>query len=137
MRKSVNPLFLIGLLGTIVIGSQFAVQYGRALWGDRDIWWTPKAMALSLDETKRAFELYVCGIPLRAHLARGSLTAAEVGGKPHRVAPGDVTVRLNNWHKIQASLFHGAIPSAFLLGASITCLAAGLVQWRARRKESP
>ena len=61
MRKSVNPLLLIGLLGTIVIGSQFAVQYGRAIWGDRDIWWTPMAMALSLDETTRAFEMYVSG----------------------------------------------------------------------------
>ena len=60
----------------------------------------------------------------------------RAGGKPYQVAPDDVTVRLNNWHKIQASLFHSAIPSAFLLGASITCLAVGLVQWRRRRKES-
>jgi hypothetical protein len=136
MRKNVNPLFLMGLIGTLVIGSHFAAQYGRALWGDRDIWWTPRTMAVSLEDTKQAFELYVSGTLLRDHLERGSLSAVAANGTPYRVAQGDIRVRLNNWYKVNASLLHSAVPSAFLLGVSVTCLTIGIVQWTQRREES-
>ncbi|MGR0481370.1 MAG: hypothetical protein ACTFAL_08225 [Candidatus Electronema sp. V4] len=43
-----NTLLLAGLIGTVVSGAIFSEQYGAAVWGRSDIWWTPMELALPL-----------------------------------------------------------------------------------------
>ena len=136
MRRSVKPLVLLGLLGTLIFGSSFATQYGRALWGNRDIWWTPRSMALPLDQTRDVFELYVSGTSLGDHLVRRSLSAVEGSGRSYAVVAEDIRVRLNNWQTVRGSLLHSAVPAAFLLGASVTCLGLGVAGWLVGRREA-
>jgi hypothetical protein len=126
MRKA---LLLIGIIGTAVFLSHFGVSYGRAMWGSRDMWWTPRSLALPLDDSRDEFRVFVLGEPLSDHVERGSLTVIDEGGEPHVIGPADVRVRLNNWDATRASLLHSAVYAAFMLGASATCLALGLAQF--------
>ena len=130
MKRRMNALLIIGITGFFVLGSHFGVQYWRAMWGNDSIWWTPKAMAVSLDETRRYFQMFISGESLQSHLKRTSLTATQRNGEAYRVVPEDIKVRLNNWYKVKASLLHGAVFSAFMLGVSVTCLVLGLAQLR-------
>jgi hypothetical protein len=135
MKKRVNSLLIIGITGTIVLGFHFGVQYGRATWGNHTIWWTPKAMAVSLDETRQYFELFLSNELLQDHLKRRSLSATERNGKTYQVVPEDIKVRLNNWYKVKASFLNAAVFSAFVLGVSVTCLILGLARMRMRGEQ--
>ena len=135
--KKINELLLVGIIGTLISGSLFAAQYGKAIRGNRDIWWTPMSSALPLQETTGTFEMYLSRELLQSHMERGSLSAVDKSGRPYRVAAGDIKVRLNNWNKIQASLLHGAVFSAFALGGSLAFLILGIAkQIEERKKDS-
>ncbi len=134
MKGRLNALFLIGLIGTVVFGFHFGLQYGRALWGDRDIWWTPMAMAIPLQETRQTFNLFVSGELLQNHIERGSLSATDSKGRSYPVAADDIKVRINNWYKIKASFLHFAVFAGILLGGSIACLIMGTIELFKKRK---
>jgi hypothetical protein len=135
MKNKINALLIIGIIGTAVFGSHFGVQYGRAVWGNQDIWWTPMSLALSLDETDQDFRLFISGDSLQELLAQGSLTALDSDSQPYQLVPEDVQVRLNNWHKVKADFLHSAVFSGILLGVSLTCLILGVGEFIRRRKE--
>ncbi len=135
MRK-INGLFIAGIIGVFVIGSHVGVQYGRAVWGNSDMWWTPKSMALPLSETRKNFELFVRGDLLQNHLKKGTLSAIDSQGESYRLAPEDIQVRLNNWYKVKSSMLHSAVLAAFLLGISVMSLAFGVKQLVAERKKA-
>lgn len=137
MKREINALLLIGIIGTAVAGSQFAVNYGRATWGDKDIWWTPASLALPLEDTKHQFRIFLSGEPLQNHLEEGSLSATDSSGQSYRVVAEDLRVRLNNWNKVKASHLHSAVLSAFMLGVSLTCLFLGVLQSVTSRKKAP
>ena len=138
MRKKIDPLLFIGIIGTCVIGSHFAAHIGRATWGNRDIWWTPRAMQLSLDEARDRFEVLLSGELLQDHIDRGSLSATDKNGERYRVVPEDVGVRLNNWQTAKASFLNAAVFSGFALGVSVACLAIGLARrWSNRPAATP
>lgn len=124
-----NLLMMIGLVGTPIAGTQFGLDYGRAIWGETQIWWTPKEMALPLEQTGGHFQLTLDGEPLGNHLARNSLTALGSEGLAYFVTPDMVRVRLNNWPQVQAQMLHMAVYSALGLGVSLTCLIVGLVEF--------
>lgn len=132
--KKMNALLMIGLIGILTIGVNFGVQSKRAFSGDPGIWWTAKTMPLSFEETKNAFELFIDGQLLQRHLADGTLMIAKSDGEHHRLASGDIAVRLNNWHKVRASILAQALPSGFLFGVSLTMLIIGLYQVMAGKK---
>jgi len=134
MKRDINALLLIGIIGAAVLGPQFAVQYGRATWGDKDIWWTPASLALPLQETKQEFRVFLSGEPLQGHLERGSLSATDPNGRSYQVVSEDIRVRLNNWNKVRASHLHSAVLSAFMLGVSVTFLLLGVLQFATRRR---
>jgi hypothetical protein len=136
MQKRVNSLLIVGIIGTVVLGFHFGVQYGRAMWGNSHIWWTPKAMAVSLDETRQYFELFLSDELLQDHLKRRSLSATERDGKTYQVVPEDIKIRLNNWYRVKASFLNSAVFSAFVLGISVTCLIMGLARLRMRRESN-
>jgi len=128
MSRNINPLLLIGIIGVTVFGSHFGAQFGRAVWGNQDIWWTPKSMALTLDETKDSFQVLIGGEPLARRLEAGALLAVGPQGERYKIVPGDIGVRLNNWPRVKASFLNAAVCSAFMLGVSFACLVLGLTQ---------
>ncbi|HUU41224.1 MAG TPA: hypothetical protein VMW42_09795 [Desulfatiglandales bacterium] len=136
MRKKLNPLVLVGIIGAIVFGTHPITQLGRANWGNRNIWWTPKAMALSLNETKNNFELFIGDELLQTRLEQGSLFATDSTGKEYRLAPKDIRVRLNNWMQVKASFLVSAVFSAFFFGVSAACLILGLIKHGLNTRES-
>jgi hypothetical protein len=124
-----NLLMMIGLVGTPIAGTQFGLDYGQAIWGETQIWWTPREMALPLDQTGGHIQILLDGEPLRDHLARNSLTALGSEGLAYFVTPEMVRVRLNNWPQVQAGKLHMAVYSALGLGVSLTCLIVGLIEF--------
>ena len=134
MKKKWNPFLLIGMIGIFTCGSPFAVKYSQVPWGNRDIWWTPMTMALPLEETKNDFAIYLNGESLHRHIARGTLTVSTDAGESSQVASGGIQVRINNWYKIKASLLHGSVFFALVLGSCATFFGIGVAQWLDQRK---
>jgi hypothetical protein len=127
-NKRINPILWIGLIGTLTIGTSFIADAYRAFWGDQSIWWTPLAMTLPVEETRDNFELYIGGKPLRKHLSDGTLFSVDNNGKQYSIVSKDITVRLNNWDKIKASILGHTTMSGFAFGVAITLLVIGLIQ---------
>jgi hypothetical protein len=121
-----NVWLLIGIIGVSLFGSYFGIYYGRAVGGSTDIWWTPKALALPLNDTRNEFEIFLKDELLQDHLERGSLLTTDLNGQSSRVVSNDIVVRLNNWHKTRASLLHSAVFTALLLGVSLMSLVVGV-----------
>ena len=132
MKRKMNLLMIIGLVGTPIAGTQFGLDYGRAIWDPPPVEWTPVEMALPLEQTGGHFQLLLDNEPLANHLARNSLTALGSEGLAYFVTPEMVRARLNNWPQIQArkaQLLHMAVYSALGLGVSLTCLIVGLIEF--------
>jgi hypothetical protein len=118
-----------------MIGTSFITDLHQAFRGNDHTWWTHSEMRLPVEETRNAFEIFISGKLLQNHMADGTLLGMDGGGKPYPVVPGDVTVRLNNWDKVRASILARTTVSGFGLGVSVTLLAAGLIR-RFRGKDS-
>ena len=135
MKNTWKPFLLIGMIGIFTSGSQFAAKYIEAMWGDKDIWWTPMSLALPLSDTAQEFKIFVSGEPLQNHIQRGTLNATDKTGRPYRIVADDVKVRLNNWNKTRASRFHHAVYLALMLGSSVTFFAIGIAQLISQRRQ--
>jgi len=128
MRK-INAFLIAGIIGVSVFGAHFGIQYGRAVWGNNDMWWTPKSMTLPLSKTHHNFELFVSGDLLQDHLDRNSLSATDAQGEHYDLVPEDIEVRLNNWQKVKSTMLHTAVWAAFMLGISVMSLIVGVIQF--------
>jgi len=135
MKRKINEMLAIGITGTAIFGSFFAADYGDAIWGNKDIWWTPMSMALSPNDTRQDFELYVKGELLQKHLERGTLIVVNQEGQSSPVIAKDVRVRFNNWNKIKASKLNNASLFAFVFGASFSLLIIGVFRLIKERKQ--
>ena len=133
-NRRINFFLLIGLVGTVTFGSTLFSHLHGAFWGERTIWWTPRALILSLEETRDRFELYIAAEPLHKRLAEGTLLAVDTEGEPYRIAADRVGVRMNNWDRVQASFLKSALPSGFLLGFSVALFLVGLGQVVSRKR---
>ncbi len=129
MTRKMNTLMLIGLIGTPIAGAQFGVDYGRAIWGDDQIWWTPVKMALPLEQARGSVQFLFDDQSLQDRLASDPLTSLNAEGLAYFVRPEQFKVRLNNWSQAKASLLHSAVYWAFGLGISLTCLVLGLIEF--------
>jgi hypothetical protein len=67
----------------------------RQLHGPGDIWWTPYALQVPLDQSRERVEIYVRGKSLATLLASGQLRIAEDAGAS-AVAERDLGLRFNN-----------------------------------------
>lgn len=133
MRKT-NGFLIAGIIGVSVVGAHFGIQYGRAVWGNNDMWWTPKSMALPLSQTRNNFEVFVSGDLLQNHLDRKSLSATNPQGERYDLSPDDIEVRLNNWQKVKSSMLHTAVWAAFMLGVSVMSFVVGVKQFISENK---
>jgi len=137
MRKTkLNALLIIGIIGVFTIGINFVIQIYRAFGSNQDIWWTATTMPLTIDKTKESFELSINGKTIQKHLADGTLLALNDEGNQQSVVSGDISVRLNNWNKVKASILINALFSGVLFGAGITMFIIGLIQLLNRRSSS-
>lgn len=128
MFKQINSLLVTGLIGAVIFGAGFVSTIYRSFWGEEDIWWTPMEMALSIEETSNSFEMYIAGELLQKRLSEGTLLGIDKDGIKYPVVSKDISIRLNNWNKVRASILVNSILTAFLLGISVTMLVTGLVQ---------
>jgi hypothetical protein len=133
MRK-INALLIIGITGSIIFGIQFTIHYGRTIWGNKDMWWTPMSMALPLSKTDQKFKLFLKDELLQDYIKQGALSATGPNGKTYCVATEDFKIRLNNWNKTKASFLQSAVFAAFFLGISITCLILGITQFFSKKR---
>jgi len=137
MRKTkLNALLIIGIIGVFTIGINFVIQIYRVFGSNQDIWWTATTMPLTIDQTKESFELSINGKTIQKHLADGTLLALNDEGNQQSVVSGDISVRLNNWNKVKASILINALFSGVLFGAGITMFIIGLIQLLNRRSSS-
>ena len=136
IKKQINTLLWIGLIGTLIVGTSFITDVYRAFWGDRSIWWTHQAMRLPLEETRDNFDIYIGGETLRKHLSDRTLFSVDKNGKQYPIVSKDITVRLNNWDKTKASILTNTTISGFAFGVAITLLMMGLIQVFQYRKKS-
>ncbi len=134
MKKQLNLYLSTGILGFFVFGSMFIGDIYEAFYGNSSIWWTNQDMMLPLDKSKDRFELWINGQPLQTRLDNGSLFAVSADGNQYRLVSKDISVRLNNWHSRQAEILKSALVWAFITGASIAFILAGIGQLTLDRK---
>ena len=131
--KKTNALLLIGLIGIFVFGTHFSIFYGKAMFGNKDMWWTPLSLSLSLDETKNDFRLLISGRTLQQHLQEETLFVDDPQDTTYKIVPEDIRVRLNNWNKVKASFLNSSVYAAFMLGISLACLIMGIAGYFKRK----
>lgn len=134
MKQSTRALLLIGVIGCCTLGSHFFARYAQAVWGDRENWWTPRSMALPLNETRDDFRVFVGDELLQDRIRDGALYIAGDAGEPTPVSAETVEVRMNNWPATKAGLLHGAVISAFGFGANAAFLGLGIGRWIIERR---
>jgi hypothetical protein len=96
------------LLFSLLTGSLFlipALALFRELSRPSDIWWTPKPMALSLDQSRDRVEIYARGKPLSALLSARQLSITDAAGS-NVLGAHEIGLRFNNWDR--------CVPRAFL-----------------------
>lgn len=136
-KRGINGWLWIGLIGVFIAGPMLFDSVYRAVWEDRNIWWTPPGMALSLEETRNRFEVAIAGKSLERHLSEGTLLAVDAKGNPYRVVSKDVSARMNNWDRVAASAWSAATISSSCVGLSAAFLMVGVVQWLRGKNRKP
>ena len=132
MKRRINGLTIIGIVMVCVFLGHLLTK----LLERGDIWWTPKELALSLEESKDRVRVYLRGEPIEDRLRDGSLYIEDGEGR-REVTQADVGIRLNNWDRQRASLYGGAIIDAAALTAGLMFLIFGaLVLPAMQRKEN-
>lgn len=134
--KPLNPLLLIGIIGFFTVGSSFFVDIYRAFYGQKDIYWTHQSMKLPLETTENDFQIFIGGKRLQHHLSDNTLFATDTNGEQYPVVSKDITVRLNNWHKVQTGILTQAVFTGVALGATVTMLFVGLFQLIEQKKNN-
>lgn len=136
MKSNWNPFLLIGLIGLITAGSSLFVSMYRVFWGPDDIYWTPRNMMLSLEDTKGEFQLFIAGNPLKDIISEGRLMGLDSEGRSFNVVDRDIGVRLNNWDKARVTTLKISLLTSFMTGLAIAFLIAGIVQFYSQKKQA-
>jgi len=134
-HKRINPLLLIGLIGTFIIGAHLVTNITRAFWGNQDTWWTARTMRLPFEESTDHLELYIFEKPFQKHLAEGTLFVKSAEGSHHPIEKHDVSVRLNSWYEVKASILANTLVTSFMCGIALTSLVLGLMQVLSKKEQ--
>jgi hypothetical protein len=135
--KSINPLFLIGLIGFFIFGGSFFIDIYSAFYGDKDIYWTHQEMKLPIETTRNDFEIFIAGKSLQNHLSDKTIYMTDKNGMQYPVVAEDINVRLNNWNKIKSTILTKTTFTGVGFGITLTLLIIGLVQtFTQKRKDS-
>ncbi len=93
-----------------------------------DIWWTPVASPLSLEQSRDRVEVYVRGVSLQTALQSGHLQMVGGSGST-TINASDIGIRLNNYDRVRAGRLPSLLVSAAGAGATGFLLLLGLVGW--------
>jgi len=127
-------LFYSTLTGVLLLIPALALY--RSLSGPADIWWTPPAMALSLNESQDRVQIYARGRPLGALLDAKQLWIKEEAASTPLGAQ-EIGLRLNNWDHVRAARLPGLLVYAAAGGAGVVLLlviATGRLAYRGERE---
>src|SRR5262245_34061808 len=127
--------FYSGLIAAFLVLAALPVI--RELSRPRDIWWTPKALMMSLDQGRDRVEVYARGESLSALLDSGQLRVGAGAGSTV-LAKSDVGLRLNNWDRVRADglpVLLGSATMCGVLAALLLLVAAGRLVYREERKK--
>jgi len=91
-----------------------------------DIWWTPIAAPLSLEQSRERVELYVRGVPLQNALQSGRLQLVGDSG-PTSITASDIGIRLNNNDRVKVERLPAVVTSAAGVGFTGLILLMGLL----------
>jgi hypothetical protein len=91
-----------------------------------DIWWTPKAMAVPLGESRDRVEIYVGGTPLPRLLDTGQILV-NTGAGSRALTSGEIGLRFNNWDRVRARRTPLLLGYAASAGAGALFLGFGLI----------
>jgi hypothetical protein len=116
----------------LVFGGVFflmsALQLVRFFTQPADIWWTPKALGLSLADTSDRVEIYVRGVSLQEYVRAGRVQLlADTGATP--ITESEMRLRFNNWDRIRAQRIPSLLSAGLALGASGVLLLFGILGW--------
>lgn len=93
-----------------------------------DIWWTPKALSVPMEEASDRVEVYVRELPLSEQVRVGRLQlVSDLGATA--VAGSDVRLRFNNWDRVRAQRLPFLLAAAVCAGASGVVLLLGILGW--------
>lgn len=126
-------LFFSILTGTLLLIPALALY--RELSMRPDIWWTPPAMALSLDEGHDRVRIFARGKPLKALLEARQLWIREEAGSSTLDAR-DVGLRFNNWDRVRAARIPMLLTYSAACGAGVVLLlliATGRLAYRGEK----
>jgi hypothetical protein len=126
--KSINPLLLIGMIGVFTLGSGLIADLICVFYGEEGIYWTQEDMPLPLEKTKNDFQVFIGEKHLQDQLDGKTFFAADGELVPYPVLATDITVHLNNWHKVKAKILTKTTFTGFAFGVNLTLFVIGLVQ---------
>jgi hypothetical protein len=130
-------LLFSALTGTLLLIPALALY--RELSKRPDIWWTPPAMALSLNESQDRVRIYARGQPLGALLEARRLWIRDDAGSSV-LDPGEVGLRLNNWDRVRARRIPVLLTYAAVSGAEVVLLlliATGRLAYKGEKQALP
>jgi hypothetical protein len=91
-----------------------------------DIWWTPAALAVPINESHDRVRVYIREEPLENILSGTRLlVAGESGAAP--VGPMEVTMRFNNRDRVRAERLPMALATGLGIGVALMLLLTGIV----------
>ena len=127
-------LFFSVLTGTLLLIPTLALY--RELSRRPDIWWTPPAMALSLNESQGRVRIYARGKPLGTLLDAKQLWIREEAGSSALDAR-ELGLRFNNWDRVRAAQIPMLLTYAAVCGAGVVLLlltATGRLVYRGEKE---
>ncbi len=125
-RNLRSRIYLLTFGGMIFLLS--AVQLVTFFARPSDIWWTPKALSVSLGDALDRVEIYVRDSPLQEQIEAGRIQLLTDGAAAILTAP-DVRLRFNNWDRVRAQRLPVLIGAAFCAGASSIVVLLGILGW--------
>jgi hypothetical protein len=93
-----------------------------------DIWWTPKALSLTVADASDRVEVYVGDVALLEHVKAGRVQLLTAAGASS-IEESDIRLRLNNWDRIRAERFPALLSYSIGLGASAVFFLFGVLGW--------
>jgi hypothetical protein len=108
----------------------------RELSKPSDIWWTPKAMALSLAQSRDRVEIYARGKSLGALLSARQLAITDAAGSS-ALGADEIGLRFNNWDRVRAARIPLLMAYAAAIGAGAVLflvVASGRLAYKAEEK---
>ncbi len=122
MKGLRNGMLIAGMIIFFVYGSHlltFAMQ-------PDDIWWTPRELMLSLDESRDRVEVFVGDEMLRSLVADGKIFLATDDGMT-ALGQNDIGFRLNNWDRVRAGRIWDVALNSAIAAVGFALLVGGLV----------